>query len=55
MPGRPLTTEQQGAARALMDGVDLRTGEQLVAPKLAVDPRAKLPAAPLLAALTAAA
>ncbi|WP_067144003.1 hypothetical protein [Microtetraspora malaysiensis] len=23
MPGRPLTTEQQSAARALMDGVDL--------------------------------
>uniref|UniRef100_UPI003F49835E hypothetical protein n=1 Tax=Microtetraspora malaysiensis TaxID=161358 RepID=UPI003F49835E len=55
MPGRLLTTERQSAARALMDGVDLRTGEQFVAPRLAVDPRAKLPAAPLLAALTAAA
>ncbi|MBM9506741.1 MobF family relaxase [Actinacidiphila acididurans] len=43
------------AARALMDGRDPRTGEQLVAPKMAVDPRAKLSATELVAAVTAAA
>jgi conjugative relaxase-like TrwC/TraI family protein len=43
------------AARALMDGRDPRTGEELVAPKMAVDPRAKVGAAELVAAVTAAA
>ncbi|MFR9758179.1 MobF family relaxase [Streptomyces sp. TR06-5] len=49
------TAVYKDAARALMDGRDPRTGEQLVRPKLAVDPRAKLPARPLVEAVEAAA
>ncbi|MGW0586396.1 MobF family relaxase [Streptosporangium sp. NPDC002607] len=54
-PGSPLTADQHDAARALMDGRHPHTGEVLVAAKLAVDPRAMLPGAPLLAALQQAA
>jgi conjugative relaxase-like TrwC/TraI family protein len=43
------------AARALMDGRDPRTGERLVVPKVAVDPRAKLQARPLAEAIEKAA
>lgn len=43
------------AARDLMDGRDPRTGETLVQLKKAVDPRAKLSAQPLVAAIAAAA
>lgn len=42
-------------ARAIMDGRDPRTGDVLVAPKKAVDPRAKLAAAPLVDAVNTAA
>ncbi|MBA3488048.1 MAG: relaxase domain-containing protein, partial [Longispora sp.] len=45
----------QKAARMLADGRDPRTGAVLVAPKLAVDPRAKLPAGPLVDAVRQAA
>ncbi|MER5627297.1 MobF family relaxase [Streptosporangium sp. NPDC002544] len=54
-PGSPLTADQHDAARALMDGRHPHTGEVLVAAKLAVDPRAMLPGALLLAALQQAA
>ncbi|SOD67455.1 conjugative relaxase domain-containing protein, TrwC/TraI family [Streptomyces zhaozhouensis] len=50
-PGTPVDA---AAARALMDGVHPGTGERLVTRKKAVDPRAKLPARPLLDAVTAA-
>jgi len=40
-------------ARALMEGTDPRTGEILVKPKMAIDPRGKIAAAPLVSALTA--
>jgi len=50
-PGSELTSDQWDMARAMMRGVDPRTGEQLVEPKTAVDPRGKLPAAPLVAAI----
>lgn len=43
------------AARALMDGRDWRTGEQLVARKKALDPRGKVPARVLVDAITEAA
>ncbi|MFI6503719.1 MobF family relaxase [Nonomuraea typhae] len=54
-PLTPLTPGQYEAARALMDGINPGTGEVLVAPKMACDPRAKLPGEPLVAALEAAA
>ncbi|MEU0480914.1 MobF family relaxase [Streptosporangium sp. NPDC006013] len=54
-PGSPLTADQHDTARALMDGRHPHTGEVLVAAKKAVDPRAMLPGAPLLAALQQAA
>ncbi|MEE2041551.1 MobF family relaxase [Nocardiopsis sp. CT-R113] len=43
------------SVRAVMGGADPTTGQQLVAPKMAVDPRAKLAAAPLVAAVEAVA
>ncbi|MGW0443765.1 MobF family relaxase [Streptosporangium sandarakinum] len=49
--GSELTGEQFDDARALMKGLDPRTGEQLVEPKMAVHPGSKLPAAPLLQAI----
>jgi conjugative relaxase-like TrwC/TraI family protein len=54
-PGTVLDDAGKAAARALADGVDPSTGEVLVAPKMAVDPRAKLPAGPFVAAVRAAA
>ncbi|GAA1022107.1 hypothetical protein Aple_064670 [Acrocarpospora pleiomorpha] len=54
-PLTTLTPGQHDAARAIMDGVDPRTGQVLLAPKHAVDPRAKLGAVPLLQALEEAA
>jgi conjugative relaxase-like TrwC/TraI family protein len=54
-PGTAIDDAGKAAARALSDGVDPSTGEVLVAPKMAVDPRAKLPAGPLVAAVRAAA
>ncbi|MFI6485118.1 MobF family relaxase [Nonomuraea sp. NPDC050663] len=54
-PGTRLTPDQHEAARAIMSGVDPRSGEVLVAAKHVSDPRAKLPGAPLLAALQSAA
>jgi hypothetical protein len=45
--GSELTPEQFDAARALMAGCDPRTGQRLVAPKLAVFEGAKLPLRPL--------
>jgi len=53
-PGTTITEKQKEWARALMSGAHPHTGEVLVQPKLAVDPRAKLPAAPLIAAVGAA-
>src|SRR5262245_7802365 len=53
-PGTKMTEEQKEWARALMSGAHPHTGEMLVQPKLAVDPRAKLPASPLIAAVGAA-
>ncbi|MFE3557833.1 MobF family relaxase [Streptomyces sp. NPDC059193] len=44
-----------GAARALMDGRDWRTGEQLVVRKKALDPRGKVPARGLVDAVAEAA
>ncbi|WP_214107270.1 MobF family relaxase [Acrocarpospora catenulata] len=54
-PLTTLTPGQHDAARAIMDGADPRDGQVLLAPKQAVDPRAKLGAAPLLEALEEAA
>jgi conjugative relaxase-like TrwC/TraI family protein len=54
-PGSELTPDQFDAARALMAGCDPRSGQRLVAPKLAVLDGAKLPLPPLLQALRAAA
>jgi conjugative relaxase-like TrwC/TraI family protein len=51
--GSELTPEQFDAARALMAGRDPRTGEALVAPKLAVYDDAKVPLRPLLEAVHA--
>lgn len=52
-PGTVMQSEDDKAkARALMSGVNPATGEILVAPKLVVDPRGKLPAAALVAAVT---
>ncbi|MEU6718619.1 MobF family relaxase [Nonomuraea sp. NPDC046802] len=55
VPGTPLTADQHGKARALMNGEDPNTGELLMKAKHVVDPRGKLPAAPLGEALEAAA
>ncbi|MFI6883690.1 MobF family relaxase [Streptosporangium canum] len=49
--GAELTDEQFDDARAVMKGLDPRTGGQLVEPKLAVHPGSKLLAAPLLEAI----
>lgn len=49
--GAELTPDQWEMARAMMRGVDPRTGEQLVSPKQAVDPRGKLAAQPLVKAV----
>lgn len=49
--GAELTPEQFDMARALLQGQDPRTGEQLVRGKLAVPDDAKLPLAPLVAAV----
>ncbi|MFI6705376.1 MobF family relaxase [Nonomuraea sp. NPDC050478] len=54
-PGTPLTADQHDKARALMNGADPNTGELLMKAKHAVDPRGKLPAAPLHEALETAA
>ncbi|MEV4162137.1 MobF family relaxase [Nonomuraea dietziae] len=54
-PQTPLTADQHEAAKALMSGVDPRTGEVLVEAKHLADPRAKLAGEPLVAALEAAA
>ncbi len=54
-PGTAIDDAGKAAARALSDGADPSTGEVLVAPKMAVDPRAKLPAGPLVEAVRAAA
>ncbi|GAA0445172.1 hypothetical protein Acor_80500 [Acrocarpospora corrugata] len=54
-PLTTLTPDQHDAARAIMKGVDPSTGQVLLAPKRAVDPRAKLGAVPLLQALETAA
>jgi len=54
-PGTALDDAGKAAARALADGRDPSTGDVLVAPKMAVDPRAKLPAGPLVAAVRQAA
>lgn len=52
-PGTAMTSEaDKDKARALMSGVSPATGEILVEPKLVTDPRGKLPAAPLVAAVT---
>ncbi|MCA2190628.1 MobF family relaxase [Nonomuraea cavernae] len=55
VPQTRLTPDQHGTARALMDGVHPWSGEVLVPAKHVIDPRAKLSAAPLLAAMEAAA
>jgi hypothetical protein len=51
--GAELTVEQHDLARALMAGKHPVTGEQLVAPKLAVPADAKVPLGPLVAAVNA--
>ncbi|TCO46426.1 conjugative relaxase-like TrwC/TraI family protein [Actinocrispum wychmicini] len=53
--GAELTTEQHDLARALMAGRHPGTGEQLVTPKLAVPPDAKVSLGPLVAAVQAVA
>jgi len=50
-PGSELTPDQWDMARAMMRGIDPRTGEQLVEPKTAVDPSGKLSARPLVEAI----
>jgi len=54
-PGSVLSEDQFDTARALMSGLDPRTGERLVEPKLAVYEDAKVPLAPLLRGVEAAA
>ena len=54
-PGSELDEAGKEAARLLALGRDPRTGQVLVKPKRAVDPRAKLPAAPLVEAIRTAA
>ncbi|WP_433185690.1 MobF family relaxase [Actinoallomurus sp. CA-150999] len=51
-PGSALTEAQKDAARALMAGLDPRSGQVLVKPKMATDPSGTLSAAPLVAAIT---
>jgi hypothetical protein len=53
--GAELTAEQFDLARAIMAGQHMATGEQLVAPKVAVPADAKVPLGPLVAAVKAAA
>ncbi|MFD1547108.1 MobF family relaxase [Nonomuraea guangzhouensis] len=55
VPGTPLTSDQHGKARALMNGENPDNGKLLIKAKHVVDPRGKLPAAPLGEALEAAA
>ncbi|MET8381702.1 MobF family relaxase [Streptosporangium canum] len=55
VPGTALTADQHGMARVLMNGEDPITGELLMKAKHVVDPRGKLPAAPLGEALEATA
>ena len=50
-PGTVLGEDAKDAARAIMSGRDPATGTVLVSPKMAVDPRGKLPATPLLNAI----
>ncbi|QVJ03473.1 relaxase domain-containing protein (plasmid) [Nocardiopsis eucommiae] len=51
-PGEELRTNRElDTVRAVMAGVDPRSGRELVAPKMAVDPRAKLAARPLVEAV----
>ncbi|MFE3557334.1 MobF family relaxase [Streptomyces sp. NPDC059193] len=49
--GDELTPDQWDMARAMMRGVHPRTGEALVDPKQAADPRSKLAAQPLIKAI----
>jgi conjugative relaxase-like TrwC/TraI family protein len=53
--GAELTAEQFDLARAIMAGRHMATGEQLVAPKVAVPADAKVPLGPLVAAVKAVA
>lgn len=55
VPGSALRADQHDAARALMSGVDPRTGEVLLEAKQLCDPRGKLPGAALVTALESAA
>ncbi len=55
IPGSVMTDEQKDWARALMDGAHPITGEQLVDPIVRTAPAGKLPTAPLIAAIDAAA
>ncbi|MEU8887319.1 MobF family relaxase [Streptomyces sp. NPDC048442] len=50
-PGSVLSPDQFPAARRLMRGEDPATGKTLVETKLAIDPAAKLPVAPLVRAV----
>lgn len=54
-PGSVMTDGQKDWARALMNGAHPRTGEQLVDPVMRTAPAGKLPTAPLVAAIEAAA
>ncbi|WP_019874039.1 MobF family relaxase [Sporichthya polymorpha] len=51
--GAPFRAGDLAKARQLMDGVDWRTGERLVAAKVEAAPSAKVPGAPLLQAIRA--
>ena len=53
--GAELTADQFDLARAIMAGQHMATGEQLVAPKVAVPADAKVPLGPLVAAVKATA
>lgn len=52
-PGSAMSEADKDKARALMCGVHPGTGEVLVKPRAVTDPRGKLPAGPLVAAVTA--
>jgi len=52
-PGTALGEDQRDTARVIMSGRDPATDEVLVSPKMAADPRGKLPAATLLNTLEA--
>lgn len=54
-PGEALDEDGKAAARMLANGRDPRSREQLVKPKQAVDPRGKLPASVMVAAVEKAA